>query len=87
MSTSLDTLNEVNKYLAYVFVTILTLTLAFVLVKLRFKLDLRHTLYQSLRSFSQSSGSRFFKLTWEYNGCLSSHRFLFSAQCSSLSSK
>jgi len=39
MSTSLDTLNEVNKYLAYVFVTILTLTLAFVLVKLRFKLD------------------------------------------------
>ena len=39
MSTSLDTLNEVNKYLAYVSVTILTVTLVFVLVKLRFKLD------------------------------------------------
>ena len=39
MSTSLDSLNEVNKYLAYVSVTILTVTLVFVLVKLRFKLD------------------------------------------------
>ena len=39
MSASLDNLNEVNKYLAYVSATILTLTLAFVLVKLRFKLD------------------------------------------------
>ena len=39
MSTSLDSLNEVNKYLAYVSVTILTVTLVNVLVKLRFKLD------------------------------------------------
>lgn len=38
--SNVDDLNELNKYLEYIFLIILTLSLLFVLIKLKFKLDL-----------------------------------------------
>ena len=38
--SNVDDLNELNKYLEYIYLIILTLALLFVLIKLRFKLDL-----------------------------------------------
>jgi hypothetical protein len=38
--SNVDDLNELNKYLEYIYLIILALSLLFVLIKLRFKLDL-----------------------------------------------
>ena len=38
--SNVDDLNELNKYLEYIYLIILTLALLFVLIKLKFKLDL-----------------------------------------------
>jgi hypothetical protein len=38
--SNVDDLNELNKYLEYIYLIILALALLFVLIKLKFKLDL-----------------------------------------------